>query len=115
MTLPFTKIHGSSFSDRVDVPDGSAPFRTNISAGPRFIRMTGIKAVGRTPDGFIVAARTPHVPKEGPVAVTITQADSAPLRAGAVVSVLSALALLAVIAWPARVILRRAARSEPAP
>lgn len=115
MTVPLTKIHGSSFSGTLDVPDGPGPFTTNISAGPRFVRMTGIKAVGRTPDGFIVAVRAASPLAAGPVPVTIRQADTAPLRAGAIVSLLSALALLALIVWPARVIARRrpVAGSEP--
>jgi hypothetical protein len=116
MTVPLPEVRGSSFSGPLEVPDGRAPFSTNISAGPRFVSMTGIKAVGRTPDGYVVAVRAEGAPPAGPVAVTIRQADTAPLRAGAIVSVLSALALLLLIAWPARVLLRRRplARSEPA-
>jgi hypothetical protein len=115
MAVPIPKIRGASFSGTLDVPDGGTPFATNISAGPRLVQMTGIKAVGRTFDGFIVAARASNAPPEGPIVVTIRQADSAPVRAGAIVSVLSALALLGLIAWPARRLLHRSpiARTEP--
>jgi hypothetical protein len=107
MMVPLPRIHGSSFSGSLAVPDGRAPFATNIAAGPRFVRMTGITAVGRTPDGFVVAVRAVGAPASGPVAVAIRQTDTAPLRAGEVVSVVSALALLGLIVWPARRVVRR--------
>jgi hypothetical protein len=98
--VPYQRVRGSSFSGMLAVPDGSAPFVTNIAAGPRFVRMTGITAVGRTPDGFVVAVRAANTPEAGPLRVTIREADNALLRTGAIVSVLSALALLAMLAWP---------------
>jgi hypothetical protein len=98
--VPLAAVHGSHFSGTVDVPDGSAPFNTNISAGPRFVTMTGIRAVGRTTRGFVVAVRAPEAPAVGPVAVTIDQANSKLLRAGALASLLSVVAFIALLGWP---------------
>ena len=113
MTVPLNEIHGSKFAGRLDVPDGPAPFLTNIAGGPRFVRMTGIHAVGRTRLGaLVVAARDRSAPPVGPVAVTIEETDSAVLRSGAIVSIVSALALLALVAWPARRFLPRRRRAD---
>ncbi len=108
--VPYAKIHGSSFSGSLAVPNGPAPFATNIAAGPRFVETTGITAIGRTNDGFMVARRADGAPVSGPVAVTIRPAQTLPLRAGAIGSMLSLVALLAVILWPLRRWLRRLRR-----
>ena len=42
------------------------------------------------------------MPAAGPVAVAIRQTDTGPLRAGEIVSVVSALSLLGLVVWPAR-------------
>jgi hypothetical protein len=102
MTVPLQRVHGSSFSGTIAVPDGPAPFTTNIAAGPRFVRMGGITAVGRTPDGFVVAVRADRTPAVGPVVVTIHQAGSALLRAGSLVSLMSALGFVVVLVLPVR-------------
>jgi hypothetical protein len=107
VTVPLTKVHGTKFAGVVAVPDGVAPFRTNISAGPRFVRMTGIQAVGSTNRGLIVAVRGPNAPPTGPIKVTIEEADTKVLEAGSIVSTLSALALVVMICWPALRLLRR--------
>jgi hypothetical protein len=110
VTVPLTKIRGSSFSGTLAVPDGPAPFTTNITGGARFVRMTGIRAVGRSLDDFVVAVRAADAPATGPVAVTIRPANTAPLRDGAIVTRISLIALLALIAWPTRRILRASRR-----
>jgi hypothetical protein len=102
LTVPLEKIRGSSFSGPLAVPEGRAPFSTNITGSTRFIRMTGIRAVGRTADGFLVAERRARAPSSGPLSVTIRQAKTTPLRVGAWVSMASLIALLGLIAWPAR-------------
>ena len=109
MTVPLGEIHGSTFRGQLPVPDGREPFTTNIAAGPRLVRMTGITAVGRTTDGFVVAARAPGAAESGPIVVTIREADTGPLRAGAAVSALSAIALVLLLLWPARRLARRRA------
>lgn len=92
-------VHGSTFTAVVNVPDGPLPFSTNISAGPRFTAMTGIAPVGRTEDGRVVAVRDSHAPASGPIRVTIRQAESTELRAGALVSLVSCALLVALLAW----------------
>jgi hypothetical protein len=61
--------------------------------------MTGIRPVGRTHDGSIVAVRGPGVPKTGPIEVTIVPVESTALRLGALVSIVSAVLLLAMMVW----------------
>ena len=92
---------------------GAAAFRTNISAGEHFVRITGIKPIGITDSGFIVAERLPGTPRKGPVDVTIRQAQTGLLRAGAFISMLSLAALAALVAWPVCAWLRP--RLEPVP
>lgn len=99
LTVPVTAIVGSKFAGVLAVPNGPFPFRTNISAGPNFIKMTGIRAVGRSVDGTVVAVRAADVPATGPIKVTIVRAESNLLRLGDLVSITSALLLLAMILW----------------
>jgi hypothetical protein len=113
MIVPLAAVHGSKFVGVLDVPDGPAPFNTNISAGPRFVRMTGIRAVGRTTRGFIVAERDRRAPLAGPIAVTIGPAHTTVLRAGAITSLVSAAALVALLGWPLRRVLRPVSRVVP--
>jgi hypothetical protein len=101
LTIPLDQVGASGYSGLLDVPLGPAPFTTNIAGGPRFVRMTGIRAVGRTNDGFVVAVRE-NASVVQRVRVTLRQAGSGVLRGGAVVSVLSLLALLGVVVWPGR-------------
>jgi hypothetical protein len=100
LIIPVDKVHDSTFSGVLDVPNGPAPFRTNISAGPHFVHMSGITAVSETGRGYVVAVRAHGEPARGPIAVDIHQVDSAVLRSGMIVSLLSALALLSVLVWP---------------
>ena len=103
--VPLGSVHGASVAGPLDVPDGREPVATNISAGPNFVEMTGIRMVGRSSDGTIVATRAPDVAPNGPVIVTIHAVHSAVLALGVVVSLLSTLALIALVAavvWPLR-------------
>jgi hypothetical protein len=99
LTIPATSVRHSKFEGVLPVPAGSLPFSTNISAGPRFVRMTGIRPIGRTSDGSIVAIRGPGAPKTGPIEVTIVPVESNLLGLGALVSMISAALLLAMILW----------------
>jgi hypothetical protein len=105
LTVPTNGIRGSKFDGMLDVSLGPRPFRTNISAGPQFVRITGITPVGITQTGFIVAKRTPGTPKTGPVEVTIRPAHTTLLRDGAFISVVSLAALEALVVWRAGALL----------
>jgi hypothetical protein len=61
--------------------------------------MTGIRAVGRTGDGHIVAVRSKDAPATGPIAVTIVPVGTSLLRFAAFLSIASALLLLGLIVW----------------
>jgi hypothetical protein len=99
LDVPPRTIHRSRFSGVLDVPDGPSPFATNIAGGPRFVTMTGIRAIGRTSDGFVVAVRAADAPAAGPIRVTIEPVRSAVLRLGTIISIVSGLLLLALIVW----------------
>jgi hypothetical protein len=97
--IPVTAVHHSAFTRVLDVPDGFAPFDTNLAADSHFVRVEGIRIVGRTPQGSIVATRAPNVADHGPVRVTIEPARSPIVDAGALVSLVSLAALVALIGW----------------
>jgi hypothetical protein len=99
LDVPVRAIHGSRFDGMLSVPDGPLPFATNIAGGPRFVTMTGIRAVGRTDDGLVVAVRGRNEPATGPIRVTIVPLRSTVLKLGALVSIVSVLLLAALIVW----------------
>jgi hypothetical protein len=112
LEIPVRAVHDSRFSGVLDVPDGAAPFRTNLAAGSHFVRLEGIRFVGRTPDGLIVAARAADAPPRGPIAVTITPVRTTLLGAGTLVSLLSLAALVGLIGWTVRRSLGRFSRDR---
>ena len=99
LTVPETKVRGSTYTGRLDVRSGPGPFRTNISSGPQFVTITGIRPIGFTTSGLVVAERIPGKPQVGPVEITIRQAHTTLLRAGAAISMLSLAALVALLGW----------------
>lgn len=111
--VPEADVRGSTFRGAIPVPSGPRPFSTNIAAGPQFTRITGIKPVGLSAEGFVVAVRAPGTAATGPVDITIGQAQTALLRAGALISTLSLVALALLLAWP--VILWSRSRFVPVP
>jgi hypothetical protein len=111
VTVPVTQVKDAKFAGVLEVPDGSAPFRTNISGGPSFVHMTGIRAVGRTNRGLVVAVRSDTAPPTGPIKVTIEQAHTKVFEFGAIVSVLSALACAGLVVRPLLMRMRRRTRS----
>jgi hypothetical protein len=97
LTIPATAVHDSKFTGVLRVPDGRQPFSTNISGGPHFVTMTGIRPIGRLIDGSIVAVRATGEPPTGPIEVTIAQSDSNVLRSGVLVSMVSVVLLVALL------------------
>jgi ABC-type sulfate transport system permease subunit len=79
------------------------------------VRITGIEPIGFSTSGVVVATRIPGTSKTGPVTVTIRQAQTTLLRAGAIVSLLSLAALAALLAWPAFASLRARRRRAYGP
>jgi hypothetical protein len=99
LEVPARAIHRSRFAGVLNVPDGTLPFATNIAGGARYVTMTGIRAVGRTSDGLVVAVRAADAPATGPIRVTIQPVRSTVLRLGTIVSIVSGLLLLALTVW----------------
>ncbi len=98
--IPAAAVVGDRFEGVLRLPDGPAPFGTNITAARSFLRFTGIAAVGRDARGFLVAVRAPDAPVNGPVKVTIRQANTVVLTAGAAMSLLSLVVLVGLLGWP---------------
>ncbi len=107
LAVPTASVHGSKFVGSLPLPDGRAPFATNIAGSPDYIRMSGIRPVGRTHLGYVVAVRAADAPATGPVVVTIQQASTAVLRAGSALSMLSVAILLGFALFPMRLLARR--------
>ena len=96
LVIPPERVDGSRFNGVVHPPAGRAPFATNIATGTHFVDVHGLRVVGRTKDGFLVAARPSTGPSSGPVRVSIRTADSAPIVLGRVISLLCLVGLGAV-------------------
>ena len=92
---------GSRLDARLVVPAGTAPFLTNVVAGPYLATIGGgIERVGRSATGFAVVRRV-H-PGSGPVHVVIGTADTTGVVLGRVLTVGSMLLVLAVALLLAR-------------
>jgi hypothetical protein len=100
---------GSGLRAKVLVPPGTAPFLTNIVAGPYLANIGGgIERVGRSAGGYAVVRRI--APGRGRVAVVIETAASLGVVLGRTLSVISVLLLLLIIGIVAR---RRSTGSDP--
>jgi phosphoglycolate phosphatase-like HAD superfamily hydrolase len=99
LDLPVAAARREHFAGVVAVPEGTAPFRTNVASDAHFVRLTGITIVGRTPYGMLVATRASGAAASGPIAVTIDTIRSTIVVSGAVVSLVSLLALVALLVW----------------
>jgi hypothetical protein len=109
LTIEPRRIAGDRVSLTVTPPPGSAPFSTDIAAGPYAARLGGgLVRAGRTPGGATVARRAR--PGAGPVRLTLAPADST--GAGGLISELAILLLilLALLAAVRRGAARRASR-----
>jgi hypothetical protein len=92
---------GSSLRARVVVPKGTAPFLTNVVAGPYLAEIGGgIERVGRSTGGYTVVRR--KVPGQGAVEVVIETAPSIGVVLGRILSVVSILLLLLILSIVAR-------------
>lgn len=99
---------GDTLSAELALPPGDGPFRTNIGAGTYLLEVQGLRPVGRTGDGFLVATRVP-----GDTGAT-TRVEVAPATSGPVVvgRYLTFAALLAAAALLIGVAFRRSARER---
>ncbi len=92
-----SQVHGDRFAAWVRVPPGLAPIQTNIAGGGYLVRLSGLKWLGRTAEGYAVVRRERE--GSGPVHVVVRTASSATLALGWALSALGCLACLAVVAW----------------
>lgn len=103
------RVRDGEFVGTVDPPPGNGAFATNIAAGSYLVRVEGLVPVGRTADGWMVAAR--KFADAGPVRVRLSTAQSLPVTVGRTVSWGCILALTLVMV----VILVRSRMASRAP
>lgn len=104
------RFNGNGATLTVKPPPGSAPFVINILAGPYLVALHGLRDVGRTVSGDMVATRLNN--GSGPVRLSISLPAGGDVRAGRLVSIASLLGLLALaVLGVAR---RRRRRGAPA-
>jgi hypothetical protein len=99
MAIPWTKVHGDSFSGFVDTPPGPTPIETNIVGGDYVVRIGGVKLLGRASTGQAVVERLGTGSK--PVHVVIRTADTRAVSLGRILSIAGLLVLLLVFAFTA--------------
>jgi hypothetical protein len=92
-----SQVHGDRFVAWVDVPPGLAPIQTNIAGGAYLVRISGLKWLGRTEQGYAVVRRERE--GRGRVHVVVRTASGTTLALGWALSALGCLACLAVVAW----------------
>ena len=92
LLIPPQSVDDDRVSATILVPRGSAPFATNIGTGPYFIRVSGVRVVGRSREGLVLARTSPG---SGPVRFAIAAVASRSVLVGRLLSVACLLALLA--------------------
>jgi hypothetical protein len=92
-----SQVHGDRFAAWMQVPPGLAPIQTNIAGGSYLVHLSGLTWIGRDPDGYAVVRRERE--GSGPVHVVVRTTLSATILTGWVLSVIAALAILAILAW----------------
>jgi hypothetical protein len=89
--LDASEIHGEATTQAVTVPLGEGPVATNIAASIKLVSVRGLRVAGRTSDGFLALER----PRDGEASVrlSVSRADTAPMRLGPLVTLLGAIGL----------------------
>jgi hypothetical protein len=84
-------ITGESTTQAVTIPPGEGPLASNIAASVNLVSVHGLRVAGRTSDGFLALER----PRDGShvVRLTVSRADTAPMRLGPLATLLGALGL----------------------
>lgn len=90
-----SQVHGDRFAAWVNVPPGSEPIKTNIGGGDYLVHIGGLRWLGRSPAGFAVVERVNG--GSGPVYVTIETAHNSVIELGRLLSIVGAIAVLAIL------------------
>ncbi len=107
--FPIARDAWAGFELDMDVPKGSQPFATNLAAGPYLVKVTGLRWVGRTEDGFAVLSREPGAATTGPVRVSVGPANGLVVTAGTAITIA---ALITLGGWLGALVVRE---RRPAP
>jgi hypothetical protein len=88
-------IKGESTTQIVRIPPGEGPLASNIAASVNLVSVHGLRVAGRTGEGFLALER----PLDGAstVRLTVSRADTMPMRLGPFVTLLGALGLLGAL------------------
>jgi hypothetical protein len=82
-------------SFETDLPKSAKPWATNIAGGPYVVRVEGVKVVGRALTGGLVIR--PEPASKGPSRITVSADAGSSQTISTVISILCALAILALI------------------
>lgn len=99
-------VRGDRFDAWLEVPPGSAPIQTNISAGGYFVHISGLERVGRAYSDDVVVRRVHG--GSGPVHVVVETTHSLTIGLARALSILAILVILVILA----VLLIRDARAR---
>ena len=109
ITVPPDLLTADNARITVAAPAGPEPIETNIAGGSYFVELKGMRRVGRTDAGNAVVQRPPER-MVGPVTIELSPRASPPIVAGRAISLISLLAVTALIAG----LVRRDRRTRPA-
>jgi hypothetical protein len=99
LTIAPSAVHGDRFAGWLAAPPGPAPIQTNINGGSYLVHISGLRRVGRDEEGRAVVQR--EGAGSGPVFVVVETAHNATIVLGWAISIMGAIAVLAVLAWTA--------------
>jgi hypothetical protein len=94
--LNVAKIKGERTSQSVSIPAGSGALASNIAASQHLVSVRGLRVIGRTADGFLAFERPPLGRRT--VQLTVSRANSVPMRFGPIVTLLGAIGLVLALA-----------------
>lgn len=104
-------VRGDRFDALLEVPPGSGPIQTNISAGGYFVHISGLERVGRGYSDDVVVRRIHG--GSGPVHVVVETTHSLTIGLARALSILAILAILAILVVLLIRDVRSRARSRP--
>lgn len=111
--LNVAAIKGERTSQIVSIPPGEGPLASNIAASANLVSVSGLRIAGRTSDGFLALERPPSNVRS--VRLTVSRADTSPMRLGPILTLLGALGLAGAALASALLTRSRRRRGQAAP
>jgi len=88
-------IKGEYTSQTVRIPPGSGALASNIAASQHLVKVQGLRTLGRTTAGFLALERPP--PGRRTVRLTVSRAESIPMKLGPLATIVGAVGLLVLL------------------